>query len=134
MAAIESPDLPRKLNIGVVGIGRIGREHAKNILHKIHRARLLVACSPAEEDLQWGAKELTPYGVKVVKTFEELIDTPGLEAILIASPTKLHSPQAHAAINRGIHVLVEKPVCATIDEVHAPKSATSPETLLNRQC
>ncbi|KAJ3570402.1 hypothetical protein NPX13_g5744 [Xylaria arbuscula] len=130
MAAIESPKLPRKLNVGVVGIGRIGREHAKNILHKIHRARLLVACSPAEEDLQWGAQELTPYGVNVVKTFEELIETPGLEAILIASPTKLHSPQAHAAIDRGIHVLVEKPVCATIEEVIklVERSEANPKT------
>ncbi|KAI0411967.1 NAD-binding Rossmann fold oxidoreductase family protein [Xylaria grammica] len=117
MAAVESPALPKKLNVGVVGIGRIGREHARNLLHKVHRARLLVACSPAEEDLKWGAGELAPYGVRVVKTFEELIETPGLDAILIASPTKLHSPQAHAAIDRGIHVLVEKPVCATIDEV-----------------
>ncbi|KAJ2978916.1 hypothetical protein NUW58_g7343 [Xylaria curta] len=130
MTAIGSPALPRKLNVGVVGIGRIGREHAKNLLHKVHRARLLVACSPAEEDLEWGAKELAPYGVQVIKTFEELIETPGLDAILIASPTKLHSPQAHAAIDRGIHVLVEKPVCATIDEVIklVERSEANPKT------
>lgn len=52
MAAIEGSALLKKLNVGVVDIGRIGREHAKNLLHKVHRARLLVACSPAEEDLK----------------------------------------------------------------------------------
>ncbi|KAI3341378.1 NAD-binding Rossmann fold oxidoreductase family protein [Ustulina deusta] len=117
MAAIESPALPRKLNVGVVGIAGRGREHAKNILHKVHRARLVCACSPAEASLTWAAQELVPYGVRVVNTFEELIETPGLDAILIASPTNLHSPHAHAAIDRGIHVLIEKPACATIEEV-----------------
>ncbi|GAW27359.1 putative NAD-binding Rossmann fold oxidoreductase family protein [Rosellinia necatrix] len=130
MAAVETSVHPKKLNVGVVGIGRIGREHARNVLHKVHRANLLVACSPAEGDLRWGAEELAPCGVQVVKTFDELIETPGLDAILIASPTKLHSAQAHVAINKGIHVLIEKPVCATIDEVIelVKRSEASPET------
>ena len=107
----------RKLNVGVVGIGRMGRSHALNVLHKTPRADLLCACSPAEADLIWADEHLIPHGVKVSKTFEEMIDVPGLEAVIIASATFLHLEHTTAALDRGIHVLCEKPVCTSIDDV-----------------
>ncbi|KAH8159901.1 hypothetical protein CIB48_g8344 [Xylaria polymorpha] len=84
MAAIEGSALLKKLNVGVVDIGRIGREHAKNLLHK----------------------ELSPYGVQVVKTFEELIETPGLDAktkVMVAFVRRFDADykEASAAIQRG---------------------------------
>ncbi|KAM5345665.1 hypothetical protein ACJ41O_011526 [Fusarium nematophilum] len=113
---LQSPPT-RKLKVGVVGIGRMGRRHAINVLHKVPRATLLCACSPAEADLIWGDEHLTPHGVHVVPTFEEMIETPGLEAVIIASATHLHAEQTTAAMERGIHVLCEKPVCKTLDEL-----------------
>ncbi|KAH6976610.1 hypothetical protein EDB80DRAFT_757576 [Ilyonectria destructans] len=106
-----------KLRVGVVGIGRMGRRHAINVLHGVPRATLLCACSPAEADLAWGREQLVPHGVIVVPTFEEMIKTPGLDAIIIASATYLHTEQTIAALDRGIHVLCEKPVCKTLDEL-----------------
>lgn len=107
----------RKLNVGVVGIGRMGQSHALNLLHKVPRANLLCACSPQDADLAWAEAHLVPYGVQVFRTFEEMMDASGLEAVIIASLTSLHMAHTTAALDRGIHVLCEKPVCTSIDEV-----------------
>lgn len=109
--------VPRRLRIGVVGIGRMGRHHALNVLHQIPRAQLLCACSPLEADLTWAAEHLVPHGVKVVPTFEEMIEIDGLDAVIIASATPLHTSQTTTALRKGLHVLCEKPVCQTVQEV-----------------
>jgi myo-inositol 2-dehydrogenase/D-chiro-inositol 1-dehydrogenase len=106
-----------KLRVGVVGLGRMGRRHAFNILHRVPGATLLCACSPAEPDLAWADDFLVPHGVHVVPTFEEMIETPGLEAVIIASATSLHASQTATALHRGLHVLCEKPICKTVKEV-----------------
>lgn len=107
----------RKLNIGVVGIGRMGQRHAMNILFYTPRATLLCVCSPAESDLIWAEKYLRDYGVEIYSTFEEMIETPNLDAVVIASATSLHVHHSLASLKRGIHVLCEKPVTLNLEEV-----------------
>ena len=113
----QRKDAMKKLRVGVVGLGRMGRRHAINILHKVPRATLLCACSPAEVDLLWAAEHLEPHDVHVTATFEEMIETTGLEAIIIASATPLHGEQSMVALRKGIHVLCEKPLCKDYNEV-----------------
>ncbi|KIX10434.1 uncharacterized protein Z518_01516 [Rhinocladiella mackenziei CBS 650.93] len=122
----------RRLNVGVVGIGRMGRRHAMNILRLVPRANLLCACSPAEADLVWADEHLVPYRVQVYPTFEEMIETPGLEAVIIASATELHLKHTTAALDRGIHVLCEKPICTSISELYTliDKVEANPKTKL----
>lgn len=110
---------PRTLAIGVVGIGRIGRQHALNALHNVNRTELLCACSPAPADLEWADEHLIPYGVNVYKTFEEMIAEPGLEAVIVASTTKFHHNQVRECIKRGLHVLCEKPLSMTVPEARS---------------
>lgn len=107
----------RQLGVGVVGIGRMGRRHALNVLHRIPRAKLVCACSPAEADLIWADEHLVPHGTRVVPTFEKMIETPGLDAVIIASATPLHTSQTTAALKKGLHVLCEKPVAQSVEEV-----------------
>lgn len=110
---------PRKnfLNMGVVGIGRMGQQHALNLLKYIPRARLVCACSPADADIAWAKTELIPYGISVYRTFEEMIQFPGLDAVVIASITELHYEHTKMALERGIHVLCEKPISQTVDQL-----------------
>ena len=115
----------KQLNVGVVGIGRMGLSHALNILHKVPRANLLCVCSPKDADLKWADEHLVPYDVQVYRTFEEMIATPQLEAVIIASLSSLHAEHTKAALQRGIHVLCEKPVCTSADEVSRVRFKTS---------
>ena len=125
--------LHRKLNVGVVGIGRVGQSHALNILHRAPRANLLCACSPKDLDLAWADEHLVPHGVQVYRTFDELIETPRLDAVIIASLTSLHTEHTTAALDRGIHVLCEKPVCTSVDEVRY-QLAFGTNRILTRVC
>jgi myo-inositol 2-dehydrogenase/D-chiro-inositol 1-dehydrogenase len=49
-----------------------------------------------------------------------MIETPGLDAVIIASATFSHATQTAKALERGLHVLCEKPVCKTVKEVSGP--------------
>jgi myo-inositol 2-dehydrogenase/D-chiro-inositol 1-dehydrogenase len=120
------------LNFGVVGIGRMGQQHALNILRSVPRARLVCACSPAKADLDWAEINLIPHGVAVFHTFEEMIQFPNLDAVVIASLTELHYQHAKTSLERGIHVLCEKPVSQTVEQVQDLVSIAqaSPKTRL----
>jgi myo-inositol 2-dehydrogenase / D-chiro-inositol 1-dehydrogenase len=109
--------MQERLNVGVVGIGRMGQRHAVNLLRFVPRARLVCACSPDETDLKWADEHLAPFGVSVFRTFEEMVDFPGLQAVVIASATALHYQHTLESLRRGIHVLCEKPIAASVHEV-----------------
>lgn len=106
-----------KANIGVVGLGRMGQRHALNILHQVPRAKLFAVCTPAPHEIEWAKANLVPDGVHVFQSFEEMIGTPGLDAVVIASPTELHIAQTLAAMQLEIHVLCEKPITRDISQV-----------------
>ena len=114
---VSPPTRPRRLNVGVVGIGRIGQRHALNVLHVLPRTNLLCVCSPAQPDLDWAEIHVRPYGVQVFKTAEEMLETPGLEAVIIASATFLHVKHSLQALDKRIHVLCEKPIATSLNEV-----------------
>lgn len=120
----------RVLNVGVVGIGRMGQLHAQNLLRAVPSARLVCACSPATADLKWAEVNLVPHGVAVFSTFEEMIEFPGLDAVVIASITELHYHHTKAAIELGIHVLCEKPISQTVEQLRDLMSTVnaSPKT------
>lgn len=97
---------PVRLAIGIVGLGRIGRQHALNALHFVPRTTVLAACSPTPADITWAQEHLVPHGVTLYTDFDELLGHQGLEALLIASTTVVHHEQVMAGIKNGLHVLV----------------------------
>ncbi|KAL4794394.1 hypothetical protein BDV19DRAFT_379515 [Aspergillus venezuelensis] len=117
-----------KLNFGVVGIGRMGQRHAQNILHRVPRARLLCVCSPAPHEIEWAEQNLKPEGVQVFAEFDKMIESPGLQAVVIASPTDLHITHTVAAMERGIHVLCEKPITTDVLELQSLIKASKAST------
>ena len=58
-------------------------------------------------------------GAKPVGSYEELLDAPGIEAVIISTGASSHAGLMLQAMKRGLHVFVEKPLCSTAHEVRA---------------
>ena len=97
-----------KVRIGVVGLGRLGQQHADNIVNKIRNAKLSAVCSVQENELYHAKKE---WGVDQCNTdYDEMIEQVDLDAVAIISPSNLHCEQVISALKKGLHVFCEKPL------------------------
>ncbi|MGW9415532.1 Gfo/Idh/MocA family protein [Arthrobacter cupressi] len=95
------------LKVGVVGIGWAGQQHLE-AYSKIDGVEI-VAAAGMEEELLAAMKE--QYSIPhAFARWEDMIELAGLDAISVAVPTFLHAPIAIAALEKGIHVLSEKPI------------------------
>ncbi|HEX4138868.1 MAG TPA: Gfo/Idh/MocA family oxidoreductase [Candidatus Methylacidiphilales bacterium] len=93
------------IRIGIVGLGNMGRGHARNILdHKVPGLHLAAVADPVPQ-----AAETFP-GIPAFATPETLIASGKVDAVLIATPHYSHTAIGIAALRAGLHVLVEKPI------------------------
>lgn len=103
------------VRIGIVGLGRLGKIHAKNISEYIPGATLIAACSIVKEELEFAQKEL---GVKeVYTTYEEMVESPNIDAVCIVSPSGFHTEQIRLAMEKGLHVFSEKPIGLEVADI-----------------
>ena len=108
---------PRRLKVGIAGLGRMGARHALHFLNRTPRAELIAISTPTELELEWARTHLAPSGVTLYSSYEEMLQHEGLEAVVIASVTAVHADQAIKAINAEKHVLCEKPLSTSVDVV-----------------
>ncbi|MDA8193407.1 MAG: Gfo/Idh/MocA family oxidoreductase [Thermaerobacter sp.] len=95
------------MNCAVLGLGRVGWHHAETIATKIPGARLAAVVDPDTERL---AKFAAKYGTPGIQRFEDVMDDPLIDAVVIASPTPTHIALASAAAAAGKGIFCEKPV------------------------
>jgi UDP-N-acetylglucosamine 3-dehydrogenase len=100
------------LRVGLVGAGSMGRNHVRVI--STNPATTLAAV--ADPDAATLAAATEPTGATGWSDPMAMIREADVDAIVIAAPTTTHPALAHAAIERGLPVLVEKPLAATADE------------------
>ena len=103
------------LNIAVIGAGRIGHVHAKTIAAHDDAALALV-CDPFGDAAQ---KLASSHGARSCKEAEEVFAAPGIDAVIVGSPTPLHIPHLLAAAKAGKAVLCEKPIALDMKDVEA---------------
>ncbi|MBA3777621.1 MAG: Gfo/Idh/MocA family oxidoreductase [Betaproteobacteria bacterium] len=101
------------VRFGVVGLGNMGRFHADYMNSLQPAARLGGVCDVDEKR----RKEISDKhgGVPAFGTYQELIDSGAVDAILIATPHYQHPEIAEMAMNKGLHVLCEKPAAVTVN-------------------
>ncbi|NJD32669.1 MAG: Gfo/Idh/MocA family oxidoreductase [Gammaproteobacteria bacterium] len=94
----------------VIGVGYLGRFHAQKYA-ALPDSRLVavVDADPAARE-----KVAAELGCRAVGDFRDILG--GVDAVSIATPTPLHHPIAKACLERGVHVLVEKPITETLEE------------------
>ena len=98
-----------KVRIGIIGMGNMGQFHAKDILEgKVARGELTAVGSTSPKKLA----EFEEKGIKVYGSGEEMIDSGNIDALLIATPHYQHTSLGIAALDAGLHIMVEKPISA----------------------
>jgi predicted dehydrogenase len=104
------------LRVGVIGLGWAGRQHLKayDALPGVEIAALAGLETRARSELA------ATYRIeRHVDRWEDLLAVDGLDAVSVAVPTFLHAPIAIAALERGLHVLSEKPVARNESEARS---------------
>ena len=94
-----------RVRVGLVGLGRIGRFYAANLSGRIPGARLVRVVDAAEGVARENSGRLG--AVEWSTRFDDLLEDPDVEAVVIASPTPLHAEMAEAAASAGKHVVTE---------------------------
>lgn len=103
----------KSINIGVIGTGSISAMHLQSY-QKHANANLLAVCDLNEKRAQRAAEK---YGAtKVYTDYNELLADPEIDAVSICTWNNTHAEISIAALNAGKHVLVEKPLCRTVEE------------------
>jgi predicted dehydrogenase len=111
----------RKIKLGVIGCGWYGMVDAKAAL-KAGGAEIIALCDVDSEHLAKSADELEKLqGARpqTFKLYEDLLVTPGLEAVIIATPPHWHALQFIAACERGLDIYCEKPLAYDVREGRA---------------
>ncbi|OGP97507.1 MAG: hypothetical protein A2W10_08655 [Deltaproteobacteria bacterium RBG_16_55_12] len=117
MPTIEMARHPdnRKLRVGVIG-GGFGRTHL-TAFQVCENVEVEAFCRRTRQSAENTAKEFQI--PRVFTDYRELLELKGLDAVSIAAPVYLHYPIAMEAMDRGIHVLCEKPLALNKDEAAA---------------
>ena len=98
------------LRVAVIGVGHLGRHHAR-ILSALDGARLVATVDPQVERAQEAA---AASGATALRDSRDLFDK--VDAVSVAVPTELHHEVAMPFLERGVAVLVEKPMARTLAE------------------
>jgi len=115
MSTAWQPAGERQLRVGLIGLGVMGRNHLR-VLGAHPGVEVVALADPATDALAAAieATDATGYAEPLA-----LIAESELDALVIAAPTTTHVAIALAALDRGLPVLIEKPVAATVDEALA---------------
>lgn len=101
------------LKIGVIGSGWIATDHVF-VLRKLGH-EVVAVCDIDREK----AMKLAPAGARVYEAWDDLLATEELDAVWVATPPLLHREPTIAAMERGLHVFLEKPIARTLDDARA---------------
>ncbi len=102
--------MSKPLGVGVVGLGVMGKNHVR-VYSELPGVRLAGIMDP-DEKVRTEISER--FGVTPCASIDELADN-GVEALSLVAPTDLHVDLAVKCIEKGMHLLIEKPVSTTVE-------------------
>ena len=104
-----------KLQVGVLGVGRIGKIHSENLVTRIADAEVAILADVFPDELNAVAARL---GVsKTASNYREVINLPEIEAVVVCTPTNTHYQIILDAAAAGKHIFCEKPIDLSIDKI-----------------
>ena len=114
----RSPNNSRKnqsqaLKIGVIGVGNMGQHHVR-ILSILKDIELI---GVSDTSVERGIEIASQYKTHFYENYQEML--PHVDAVCIAVPTKAHHEVGSNCLKAGVHVLIEKPIAASISEAES---------------
>jgi myo-inositol 2-dehydrogenase/D-chiro-inositol 1-dehydrogenase len=103
------------MNLGLIGVGRIGKVHGEHLSYRIPRARLA-----GISDVNLAEARVVGEKLGVTNVQDDhlaLLNDPDIDAVVICSPTDLHATMIMESAAAGKHIFCEKPIARTLEEI-----------------
>ena len=113
-AASVSAQTPKRIRIGMIGTGHRGWAHV-NVMRAGGVEMDIVALADPTPEFLDRAASLAGSGVRTYSDYRKMLaEVKDLDAVLVVTPNFLHAEATIAALDRGLHVLCEKPMATTV--------------------
>ena len=104
-----------KLNVGIIGAGRIGRVHAESLAFRLPESRIIAITDVSRAAAEQVAARC---GIpRVAASSAEILADPEIQAVLICSSTDTHAGLITQAARAGKHIFCEKPIAFQLNEI-----------------
>ncbi|PIP31066.1 oxidoreductase [bacterium (Candidatus Howlettbacteria) CG23_combo_of_CG06-09_8_20_14_all_37_9] len=103
-----------KVRTAVIGIGNMGKHHARNYF-EIKNSKLIAI---ADINKELGNEISKNYNCKFYESYNEMLDREDIQAVSVVVPSKYHHEVGMEVLGKGIHALIEKPISSTANEAH----------------
>jgi myo-inositol 2-dehydrogenase/D-chiro-inositol 1-dehydrogenase len=112
----------KQLRVGLIGAGRIGRVHARAITMNIPEAKLTMVADVIQEA---AAEVAEQYQITAADGYQEILQSPDIDAVMICSSTDTHSQIITEAAQAGKHIFCEKPIDHDLARIDAALDAVA---------
>ncbi|MBL4938131.1 Gfo/Idh/MocA family oxidoreductase [Clostridium sp. YIM B02515] len=111
----------RKLKFAIIGCGRISYKHVEAIANNYAEAELVAVCDVIEENAvrrrdEYLSQISSPVNISVYTDLTKMLDEIGIDVVTIATESGYHPEIAMHCMNKGKHVIVEKPMALSITD------------------
>jgi predicted dehydrogenase len=107
------------IRVGVIGVGNMGQHHTR-ILSMLKDVEMV---GVSDINVERGIDTASKYRVRFFEDYRDLL--PHVDAVCVAVPTRLHHSVGMACLQAGVHVLIEKPIAASIVEAESLVNAAA---------
>ena len=112
----------KNLRAAVIGIGNMGRAHAVNIFEgRVKQTDLVALCDISESKREWARRRFP--GIAVFDSINSMLSGCEMDILVVAVPHYSHTECALKALERGINVMVEKPVAVSVSDAERMNEA-----------
>ncbi len=107
------------VRLGVIGVGNMGQHHTR-VLSRFKDVELV---GISDVNVERGLDTAGKYRVRFFEDYQDLLNH--IDAVCIAVPTRLHHTVGTTCLQAGVHVLIEKPIAASIAEAESLVNAAA---------